>query len=234
MRCPKCGYISFDHVDTCLRCNKDVQKVTSAVEGTTYNVAPPSFLKFPKAGSLEQEESEISFEGSQDEYDVVDPDLDVLVDGDDSEEDDDAGISFDDDFSGFGDSEEQEEEDDFEINLNDGDDDNLDLGQFEDAFEEEQPEETDEIALDLPDELSDISDLSAPEKETASAAAIESGDSSPANDDSMDDFNLDLDLEQLGEEFSLSSDDDEGEGGGDDGDDSKGSLREGAQGGQGT
>jgi hypothetical protein len=219
MRCPKCGYISFDHVETCLRCNKDVKKVASVVEGTTYNVAAPSFLKFPKAGSLDQEQGdEISFDGSQDDYDVVDPDLDVLVDGDDGDDGDDAGISFGDEFSGFADSEEQEEEDDFEINLNEDDDEGLDLGQFEDAFEEEEPQETAEIALDMPDELADISDLSAPEKEPAAAAAFERKETSPAAEDSMDEFNLDLDLEQLGEEFSLSSDDD-GETAADSGDD---------------
>ena len=88
MRCPKCGYISFDHIDTCLRCNKDVSKA-SAVEGTTYNVAAPAFLKFTKRDHSDEEKNEISFDTDDDDFGVVDPDLDVLVEDneDDGEED---------------------------------------------------------------------------------------------------------------------------------------------------
>jgi len=210
MRCPKCGYISFDHVDTCLKCNKDISKTASVVEGTTFNVAAPSFLRFPKGEKIEEEEdSGISFDGG-DDFDVVDPDLDVLVDGDGENEDmaDDATISFGEELDGFSDS---DSGDDFEISLDDEEEDEdagIDLGQFEDAFEEEQPPGGEEVTLDLPDELADISDLSAPAAEPE--GFDEEPEPAPAaqQDDNADDFNLDLDLEleQLGDDFSLSSD----------------------------
>ena len=46
MRCPKCGYISFDNIDTCKKCNKLVGSLTSEINGTIYNATAPSFLKF--------------------------------------------------------------------------------------------------------------------------------------------------------------------------------------------
>ena len=46
MRCPKCGYISFDHMETCLKCKKDISD-SAEVEGTTYHAASPSFLRVP-------------------------------------------------------------------------------------------------------------------------------------------------------------------------------------------
>jgi hypothetical protein len=204
MRCPKCGYISFDHVDSCLKCNKDISKVSSAVEGTTYNVAAPSFLRFPTGAKLQEEETEISFEGAQEDYDVVDPDLDVLV-NDDAEESDDAGLSFGDEFEGFDQLAEEEG-----FGSEPDEDEEIDLGQFEDAFdnEEQASERAGEVDLDLPDELADLSDLSAPSEEDLEEPVMKETvfDQEPAEKNGMDDFNLDLDLDQLDDDFSLTSD----------------------------
>lgn len=79
MRCPKCGYITFDHLETCLKCNKDISSLALATRGTTYHVESPPYLKFeknlddtePGAGGAVPEE---------DVLDVVDPDLDILAD----------------------------------------------------------------------------------------------------------------------------------------------------------
>ena len=202
MRCPKCGYISFDHIDTCLRCNKDISKAAT-VEGTTYNVAPPAFLKFTKRDPSDEEKNEISFDADDDDFGVVDPDLDVLVDNED-EVDEEGGISFGDDFDAF------DEEESFEVaaESDDGDDEGLDLGQFEDAFDDEEETRDDEdISIDIPDELSDISDLSAPageEPEEKVAVAAET------DQDEFGDFNLDLDMEDLNDDFSLTADDEDG------------------------
>ena len=49
MRCPKCGYISFDHLATCLNCKKDISEISSTAQGTTYNAAAPMFLKFTQS-----------------------------------------------------------------------------------------------------------------------------------------------------------------------------------------
>ncbi len=44
MRCPKCGFISFDHIDSCLKCTKDIKETSTDLQGTTFNAASPSFL----------------------------------------------------------------------------------------------------------------------------------------------------------------------------------------------
>lgn len=49
MRCPKCGYISFDHLDFCTQCNKEIGLLTSEINGTIYKAVAPSFLKFHTA-----------------------------------------------------------------------------------------------------------------------------------------------------------------------------------------
>ncbi|WP_319587247.1 hypothetical protein [uncultured Desulfobulbus sp.] len=45
MRCPKCGYISFDHLETCKKCQKYIGDVGAEINGTTYNAETPLFLK---------------------------------------------------------------------------------------------------------------------------------------------------------------------------------------------
>lgn len=204
MRCPKCGYISFDHINACLKCNKDITKVTSKVEGTTYNVAPPAFLKFtPSSVSQAEEKTEISFDTTRDDFDVIDPDLDVLADDLDAEQGNfgDASVSFGDEFEGF---DGLTEDDNLEIPTDEmvGDDAGLDLGQFEDAFEEQEtaPIE-DDMALDMPDELADLSDLEAP-PEVAETMPEELPES-PGEQDELGDFSLNLDLDELGDDFSL-------------------------------
>jgi hypothetical protein len=88
------------------------------------------------------------------------------------------------------------------------DDGGLDLGQFEDAFEDEDLAPEDEgLSIDLPDELSDISDLSAPAEEKSGPAPA------PAAEEELDefgDFNLDLDMDDLNDDFSLTADADNG------------------------
>ncbi|MBM9606206.1 hypothetical protein [Desulfopila inferna] len=202
MRCPKCGFISFDHVEACLKCSKDITKFASDLEGTTYNVKPPSFLKFQKGGGRAQtERSGISFD-AEDEYDVVDPDLNVLV-----EEDEDNEIAF----NGGLDFDDLAEEENFEIALgdDDSDDEGIDLGQFEDAFAEEEPDigGHNTLSMDLPDELNDISDLSAPSTKDVGKQRKNPGNHSGGDD--FDDFSLDLDIGELDDdEFSLTSSED--------------------------
>ena len=78
MRCPKCGYISFDHVETCLKCKKDISGKVE-VEGTTYHAAAPSFLKIPsKAETEEDNDFENEFvpdmpEQTEEGYEFSDP-----------------------------------------------------------------------------------------------------------------------------------------------------------------
>lgn len=45
MRCPKCGYISFDHLEACKKCHSNLSAVTGEINGTTYHVTAPKFLQ---------------------------------------------------------------------------------------------------------------------------------------------------------------------------------------------
>jgi hypothetical protein len=212
MRCPKCGYISFDHLATCLNCSKDLSDLSSSAHGTTYNAHAPSFLKFPEKGALREEVEDIEMmpEELDEEFDVVDPDLGVLVEEGDQEiefnpegslleEDEDDGYSI------TLDEEDEEESEDREIEI--------DLSQFEDAAIEEteeagEVEEEEKFAMDLPDELADLSDLAPPPlPEEKTPAEEEKKEAKDEMELGMLDIDLDLDDET---DFSLTSEEKEG------------------------
>lgn len=44
MRCPKCGYISYDRLERCSKCKSDLTAVSQKLHGTTLNVEAPAFL----------------------------------------------------------------------------------------------------------------------------------------------------------------------------------------------
>ena len=57
MRCPKCGFISFDHLVSCSKCGRDISEVASELQGTSIKVDPPMFLSGALAAFAESEES---------------------------------------------------------------------------------------------------------------------------------------------------------------------------------
>ena len=57
MRCPKCGFISFDHLTSCAKCGRDVSEVASELQGTSIKVEAPMFLSGALAAFSEAEES---------------------------------------------------------------------------------------------------------------------------------------------------------------------------------
>ena len=57
MRCPKCGFISFDHLISCAKCGRDVSEVASELQGTSIKVEVPMFLSGALAALAESEES---------------------------------------------------------------------------------------------------------------------------------------------------------------------------------
>ncbi len=197
MRCPKCGYISFDHVETCLKCKKKIKR-TNGFDGTVHNVSPPGFLKFeepepiPEETLFEEDGLDPDFDQG-DDIDIVDPDLQILLDDNDegkdldlSESENDLAISLDED-----EEEMNENEEDFA----------LDLNQFEEIANE-HPDDSSEFAMDFPEELTDLSDL---EPETVSTAR-ENGENNSEeeatqmngeeeDDPFLDDLNFDLDLD---------------------------------------
>lgn len=44
MRCPKCGYTSFDNLERCKKCKKNIAAAAAALMGTVASAVPPSFL----------------------------------------------------------------------------------------------------------------------------------------------------------------------------------------------
>lgn len=166
MRCPKCSYISFDMVETCSKCGKDISKAADDLMGTAANVEVPSFLNIDFEAHEEEVEEVEEFADSEPELDF---DLGGLEDEDEESGEieldmggESEGISLDLD---LGDEEEvvQEldlgEEETPELELGSGDEPEFDLGlEAEDS----------EISLDLgeepEDEALDIAGL-APEEE---------------------------------------------------------------------
>lgn len=183
MRCPNCGYISFDHLEKCLKCNKDIKATAASLFGTTYNIQTPTFLKLPRQqqeGSAE--ENDLFQEHSADEVDAyVDDELEILVE---DEEEDEGEIEI--DFSRFEDADEPET-----ILLD------------EDMAEEEMAETIARTApaMEIPAELSDMSDL-APPGQTLETAGEPAQKTANADffDLELEDLNFDLGLDGVDEE----------------------------------
>ena len=57
MRCPKCGFISFDHLTSCAKCRKDITEVASELQGTSIQVETPMFLGTALAAYADREAS---------------------------------------------------------------------------------------------------------------------------------------------------------------------------------
>lgn len=210
MRCPKCGYISFDNLEECLKCSKDIKAVSSDLFGSTYNIQAPTFLHLHREQKEEPSEqmglSGASFLGGDDEY--VDEELNILVDEEESSVEGEIGFAEDEQVD-LELSEEDEQEDDSEIEI--------DFSQFEDAdelkgdlfeadeveAEEAQQEQVAQppLTIEMPGELSDISDLAPPEKDVKKdeQPAVNSAESDFADLD-LDNLNFDLGLDDLDEE----------------------------------
>ena len=45
MRCPKCGYISFDFLEKCKKCGKNLAKVSAVLGGAVHEAMSPPFLQ---------------------------------------------------------------------------------------------------------------------------------------------------------------------------------------------
>lgn len=225
MRCPKCGFISFDHLDECLKCSKNIKSASGNLGGSVYNVATPAFLFFDDkekaeetSGSFETTEALDDATSAIDmDENFVDEDLDILVADDNEEEEAVAELHEEDDVSpeiSLDEFEEEMEESQGEIEI--------DMGQFEDTFAEEPEEaeiaeeisneiEDESFDISLPEELEDISDLAPPPldeslgvPESPTAAAVKEeprttpGQEADASVDiDFDDLDFDLGLDGL-------------------------------------
>ena len=204
MRCPKCGFISFDHLDNCLKCNKEFKDIAGLVQGTVFKVQAPSFLKIqlePEKKSFGDIEIDSDVENA--DFELQDPDLEILLDEEGEEErprdntpdmqirqeEDDLEISAGEDFELSLDTAKEEEEPGISIDLgqfkHDVDD---NAAGFDDFFGEKK--EDDKAKLDFSGELADISDLSPPHQRVTPPPVRPGSGGTGA----LDDFNLSLDL----------------------------------------
>ncbi len=203
MRCPKCGYISFDHLDSCRKCHKPIAQ--TEFKGTTYPVLVPTFL---------QSSQEIPDSGfDEDMVDVLDPDLDLLAVGNNDNvvgQSAEREISIGDDFEIAFDAGQKEDT----LSL-DEDDLSIDTSRFADVpINMQAVQETQPVQFAIPEGLADISDLARPAAgtETKSELAVHLGD----DDLNLDDLNLSLGGEKasiaassaVDDEFALLSLDD--------------------------
>ncbi len=211
MRCPKCGYISFDHLDECRKCNKNIAAVSGSLYGTAYNVQPPTFLNLhPEESEEDFEEVELAEELTQGDDEYVDDELAILLEDEDTEPEGDIAFAGGEQAAPLSSAEDEQDEDgDIEI----------DFSQFEaaddsagDSFDEEEVAEVGEAAeqdgleelamkVDMPEELADISDLGPPTKVSAAdeLPAEEAADEELA-EMSLDDLDFDLGLDDLDKE----------------------------------
>ncbi len=199
MRCPKCGYISFDHLKECRKCNKNIEAISVGLFGSTYNIQAPTFLRLDNEPRDDQsEEMELSDERSfdvDDEY--VDEELAVLVEDEDSDEG--GEINFTEDAPAAIPRANEDGQDDGEIEI--------DFSQFEEAddridykTDEAQPKQKkrDNVKIDVPPALSDISDLAPPAKNSDKKAESSGTPASPDFSDlDLEDLNFDLGLDGL-------------------------------------
>jgi hypothetical protein len=213
MRCPKCGFISFDHLEKCLKCSKEFKDTSGIIQGTVYNVQAPSFLKIQNEAEKKKfgEDIEIDNDSLGEDFDLEDPDLEILLDEEEEVENPPAtgsSLRLEKDAGEF----ETAPQGEFELSLDTGKEEeedeqmSIDLGQFQndlddgetglgDIFADSKGGE--KVNLELPDELADISDLEPPRKQVSPPPLQKSAGRGRAAE--AFDFSLDLDLDGLDE-----------------------------------
>ena len=212
MRCPKCGYISFDLVDECSKCKKNIKSASEELQGSVLKVPAPSFLKFrsePKETKENKDEysdefSSIGSDFAEEESEYFESDIDFS--SDDSGEIEIMSDSFEDD-----DSEEELTVSPFEENDAPEGEIEVDLSQFEEVSDPEaaflsagddSSGDTDEdlFEISVPEELNDMSDLDPPdlaEVDATNDLDLDLNlDTGPVDLD-LDDLNFDLALDDI-------------------------------------
>ena len=133
MRCPKCGFISFDKISSCGKCSKPINLGKLNLNGMVHDVIPPNYLS-----------------GEHEEYEDSDAGFDETVAVDDDFEND-----SDLDFDQTTDEDFDLEQDDFTLDSDDNME--MDLNEFEDTNETEDDFGGSELEADSNDIDLDIS-----------------------------------------------------------------------------
>ena len=78
MRCPKCGFVSYDLTETCGKCGKNISGAAKELHGTVASVGAPGFLRAAiaeldlDAAQGGETEAEVAFDMGADEETVID------------------------------------------------------------------------------------------------------------------------------------------------------------------
>lgn len=218
MRCPKCGYISFDSVDECVKCKKSIKSASEILQGSVLNVSAPNFLQFRTS----QEDAIEEEPGFGDEISPLDSELAV-----DENEDffpEEPGLAEEEEvgeieLSPAGFDEDELEAEVPEVTLDEDEDPEgeieVDLSQFEEVSDPEasfmkvdeagEEEDGDVMQISVPEELSDMSDLAPPARKEQVVEVAEEDETMDLDlnlgDDSddleLDDLNFDLELDDV-------------------------------------
>ncbi|MCK5229448.1 MAG: hypothetical protein KAR13_04230, partial [Desulfobulbaceae bacterium] len=95
MRCPKCGFISFDHLTLCSKCGKELAETSEQLKGTSIKSSTSYFLN--SVFGVETAEPKNGAAGEADAYDADDSiELDISTEGPDEDEIDLSGLEVDD------------------------------------------------------------------------------------------------------------------------------------------
>ena len=149
MRCPKCSFVSFDLLESCVKCGKNISEAATELQGTVVATEAPSFLMLADAGAPQ---------GVPD--DTVGADSEEALDLGAEGEEESMDFSFDDEPSVEASSEEVEmdfgevadtEEADIEIDLGAEDTFDVDLGSDDEeviGISDLAPEEELEVAVE--------------------------------------------------------------------------------------
>jgi hypothetical protein len=99
MRCPKCGFISFDHLTSCTKCGRDISELAVELQGTSIKSELPMFLS-GALGAFSGEEKETFEEQALDTEMEEGIDFDMEMEGEEEvaleEEGADVDFSFED------------------------------------------------------------------------------------------------------------------------------------------
>ena len=95
MRCPKCGFISFDHLTSCAKCKRDVSELAVELQGTSIKSELPMFLS-GALGAFSAEEEETFEEQALDTEMEEGIDFDMEMEGEEEVAGADIDFSFED------------------------------------------------------------------------------------------------------------------------------------------
>ena len=152
MRCPKCSFISFDHLTSCTKCGRDISELAVELQGTSIKTETPMFLS-GALGAFSGEEEEIFEEQALDVEMQEGIDFDMEMQGEEEAEGQEKGEDVDFAFAEKGEddadislAEAEAEETAASVEAEAGEDSDLDLGK--EGKEVSEEEKTDALAAE--------------------------------------------------------------------------------------